>query len=168
MTSLQLEAITKHGRNLLAIFPNALERDPVKLCKALRQLENQAAKIGLRICNGPQYQEGEAERLADSLLGKVNKLLGNVHDYQPKTGAKCSCKRGQQRDNCPACEGTGFCIDFRAIRSRNPLVPIFINLDPRGDALKIQDEYVRAHNLTIHTDIGGYGIIAPEIGKDGN
>ncbi len=38
--------------------------------------------------------------------------------YQPKTGAKCSCKRGVQRDNCPACEGTGFCIDFAAIRAR--------------------------------------------------
>ncbi len=39
--------------------------------------------------------------------------------YQPKTGARCGCKRGQQRDNCPACEGTGFAIDFAAIRARN-------------------------------------------------
>jgi hypothetical protein len=37
--------------------------------------------------------------------------------YQPKTGAKCSCKRGQQRDNCPNCEGTGQVIDFVAIRA---------------------------------------------------
>ena len=36
--------------------------------------------------------------------------------YQPKTGAKCACRRGVQRDNCPACEGTGWVIDFRAIR----------------------------------------------------
>ena len=36
--------------------------------------------------------------------------------YQPKTGVPCSCRRGQQRDNCPACEGTGWQIDFRAIR----------------------------------------------------
>jgi hypothetical protein len=33
----------------------------------------------------------------------------------PKTGAKCGCKRGIQRDNCPNCEGTGLVIDFRAI-----------------------------------------------------
>jgi len=39
--------------------------------------------------------------------------------YQPKTGAKCSCKRGVQRDNCPNCEGTGMVIDFRAIRERS-------------------------------------------------
>lgn len=38
--------------------------------------------------------------------------------YQPNTGAKCSCKRGIQRDNCPNCEGTGWVIDFRAIRER--------------------------------------------------
>lgn len=36
---------------------------------------------------------------------------------QPKTGLPCSCKRGQERDNCPACEGTGWQIDFRAIRA---------------------------------------------------
>lgn len=32
--------------------------------------------------------------------------------YQPKTGAKCCCKRGIARDNCPKCEGTGLVIDF--------------------------------------------------------
>ena len=39
--------------------------------------------------------------------------------YQPKTGAKCYCKRGAERDNCPNCEGTGWIVDFRAIRERN-------------------------------------------------
>jgi hypothetical protein len=38
--------------------------------------------------------------------------------YQPKTGQRCTCKRGVQRDNCPACEGTGWRIDFQAIRDR--------------------------------------------------
>jgi len=38
--------------------------------------------------------------------------------YQPKTGTPCHCKRGQQRDNCPTCEGTGQRIDFAAIRAR--------------------------------------------------
>jgi hypothetical protein len=35
---------------------------------------------------------------------------------QPKTGEKCNCKRGTERDNCPDCEGTGMKIDFRKIR----------------------------------------------------
>lgn len=38
--------------------------------------------------------------------------------YQPKTGARCSCRPGQQRDNCPTCEGTGWVVDFAAIRAR--------------------------------------------------
>jgi hypothetical protein len=42
-----------------------------------------------------------------------------VSTYQPKTGAPCGCKPGQQRDNCPSCEGTGQRIDFAAIRCRN-------------------------------------------------
>jgi hypothetical protein len=36
--------------------------------------------------------------------------------FQPKTGAKCGCNRGIQRDNCPNCEGTGWVIDFKRIR----------------------------------------------------
>ena len=40
-------------------------------------------------------------------------------EYQPKTGVRCTCKRGVQRDNCPECEGTGWRIDFAAIRARS-------------------------------------------------
>ncbi len=36
--------------------------------------------------------------------------------YQPKTGQKCGCRRGIERDNCPTCEGTGWVIDFAKIR----------------------------------------------------
>lgn len=39
--------------------------------------------------------------------------------WQPKTGAKCGCRRGVQRDNCSNCEGTGYVIDFKRIRERN-------------------------------------------------
>ena len=39
-------------------------------------------------------------------------------EYQPKTGEACGCRPGNQRDNCPTCEGTGQKIDFAAIRSR--------------------------------------------------
>jgi hypothetical protein len=48
--------------------------------------------------------------------------------YQPKTGNKCGCKRGIERDNCPACEGTGMQIDFKAGR-KMPLVSEVLNFD---------------------------------------
>ena len=44
--------------------------------------------------------------------------------YQPKTGKACGCKRGVERDNCSTCEGTGMCIDFKAIRDRKPMIEI--------------------------------------------
>jgi hypothetical protein len=44
-----------------------------------------------------------------------------------------------------------------------PDVPIFINMDPRGYALKIDDGYVRDNNIDIPRDWGGYGLIAPDL-----
>lgn len=44
-------------------------------------------------------------------------------------------------------------------------IPVFVNGDARGYALKINDGYVREHNLEIHKDWGGYGILAPDFNK---
>lgn len=49
----------------------------------------------------------------------------------------------------------------------NRLEGFFINTDPRGNALKIKDNYFRQggkyEHLEIYKDWGGYGILAPEI-----
>ena len=45
---------------------------------------------------------------------------------------------------------------------------IKINLDPRGYALKIDSDYMKDHELKLSRDWGGYGILAPEIDKDGS
>jgi len=47
----------------------------------------------------------------------VNRHVAGV-GYQPTTGQRCGCKPGVNRDNCPACEGTGWRIDFARIRAR--------------------------------------------------
>jgi hypothetical protein len=39
---------------------------------------------------------------------------------------------------------------------------IFINYDARGYALKIRSSYISENKLNIHTDGGGYGILAPD------
>lgn len=41
-------------------------------------------------------------------------------------------------------------------------IPVYVNGDARGYALKIKNEYVHFHNLTIYKDWGGYGILAPD------
>lgn len=113
---------------LLAIYRDATERDPVKLCKAMRKLEAQGHAIALRLCNGPEFPGGEdaVDRRCEVILAKVHAILGS-------TGPR-----------------------------------VFLNRDPRGYALKIHDRYVTEAGIPIHRDWGGYGIIAPEIGKDGN
>ena len=50
----------------------------------------------------------------------------------------------------------------RLLNFRAQGIPVIVNGDPRGYALKIDDEYVREHNLDIHRDWGGYGILAPD------
>ncbi len=41
-------------------------------------------------------------------------------------------------------------------------IPVFLNGDPRGYALKIDPDTMSAHDLDLHKDWGGYGIICPE------
>jgi len=36
-------------------------------------------------------------------------------------------------------------------------------MDPRGYALKLDDEWTRANAPHIHRDWGGYGILAPDL-----
>lgn len=126
----QYNQIEAHGKNLLAIFPRATERDPVALCKKLRRLESKASRITTDYCNG-DFDAGEnGEKLdaaLDAILAKVNAIL----------------------------ENTG----------KNP-VPVFINRDPRGYALKIREIWMRNYSGNLHRDWGEYGIIAPEITGD--
>lgn len=41
-------------------------------------------------------------------------------------------------------------------------IPVFLNLDARGYALKIEDDWMRAKGCKLFSDWGGYGIIAPD------
>lgn len=54
----------------------------------------------------------------------------------------------------------------KLLRYKSAGVPVILNGDPRGYALKIDDAYVREHNLDIYRDWGGYGILAPDLRED--
>lgn len=151
----QNEQINTHGKNLLAIFPRAAESDPVKLCKKLRRLEAKARRICTDYCNG-EFDAGEnGEKLdaaLDAILANVNAILGNNPEDLPSA------------------------------------VPVFVNRDPRGYALKIEDAWMIERReqwdrqiakqgkkaigpsywalLRFHRDLGGDGILSPEITGD--
>jgi hypothetical protein len=46
-------------------------------------------------------------------------------------------------------------------------IPVFINRDPRGYTLKIDDKYMKENNVKLYQDWGGYGIIAPDFSMRG-
>jgi hypothetical protein len=70
--------IESHGRKLLAIYPDAMETDPVKLCKRLRVLEGKGHRFGLQLCNGPEFSsEEESDNVSFRILNAVRCLLGD-------------------------------------------------------------------------------------------
>lgn len=40
--------------------------------------------------------------------------------------------------------------------------PVIFNSDPRGYTLKLDDEWIIDEEISIHRDMGGYGILAPD------
>lgn len=70
--------IEKHGRDLLKIYPEAKEQDPVKLCKKLHRIENAAHQYATEYCNGvniPETEDGQ-EAKAQGFKDKAQALLG--------------------------------------------------------------------------------------------
>jgi hypothetical protein len=72
--------IKTHGLNLLEIFPNAIEQDPIKLCKKLHRIERKAHRRATDYCNGT-YQDNEdgtqMELDDQKQINSINKILSN-------------------------------------------------------------------------------------------
>jgi hypothetical protein len=69
------EAIVRHGQTLLDAFPNAVERDPVALCKKLRRIETAMAGVSVKYCNGVARAK-KMDCASNLALMRVEKLLG--------------------------------------------------------------------------------------------
>jgi hypothetical protein len=44
-------------------------------------------------------------------------------------------------------------------------IPVFNNGDSRGYALKIEPDWIHSHKASLFTDMGGYGILAPDFSE---
>lgn len=131
-----LAAITRHGQSLIAAFPNATERNPDTLARKLRRIETKVYAPILQACNGPEISEDEVNAACDKARAGVRKLLGLTAEQAASGGL------------------------------------LVINHDPRGYALKLREDWTQTHNANaritsstfpIHTDWGGYGILAPDL-----
>jgi hypothetical protein len=134
-----MKQIEKHGANLNAIFNTGL--DNVKLCKKLFRLERQAHHATTCLCNTNTLDRLELTR-DEERSGRYPKQA--TEEEQDIFFEKILAKVDKL-------------LNFKAQG-----IPVFINHDPRGYALKIKSEYVKEHNLRIEQDWGGFGIIAPE------
>lgn len=130
----QWRQVERHGRALLYAFRGAVEKDPVLLCKDLRRVENRITPTLVRNCNEGVPEE-ELDKATNRTVVYVMGILG------------ISKRRAKE-------------------------IGLFVNRDPRGYALKLDSEWTRDHNnslyprklgqYAIHTDMGGYGILAPD------
>lgn len=133
MQTKTLVAVTRHGQTLLRAFPNATEQDPVNLCRKLRRIETAISNWTVKNCN-EGVPDAVLDAETDKAEAKVRALLGITEQQASETG-------------------------------------LFVNRDPRGYALKLDDAWVKGYNSTqyregglpLHTDFGGYGILAPDL-----
>ena len=51
---------------------------------------------------------------------------------------------------------------------RKQNIPVFLNGDPRGYTIKVEDDYVKKvrDKTNLYSDMGGFGIICPELTGD--
>ena len=122
------------------------------------------------------------ERRAKSLdahygfLERFSEFLGNKQDGKKLSLYLLKVEYSAHREAERYCNGEitaeqweGFVSDITdgVTKKFGVAVPgFFVNGDPRGYALKIDDEAVRSHYPTeigFHRDMGGYGILSPEI-----
>lgn len=78
MNAKTLEAVKRHGEQLLAIFPQATERDSVALCKKLRRVETAAHKWALECCNWRDPSEEEQEANESKIFARLKRILGTT------------------------------------------------------------------------------------------
>lgn len=137
MNAKTLEAVRKHGESLLAAFPNCTEKDPVALCKKLRRIETSLTKPLTDYCNGDFDAGPDGEKL-DAITDKALKRVNDLIGEPMRWFSNC------------------------------PVEIVFVNRDPRGYALKIDNTWVheyRKDGASFYTDMGGYGILAPDLNR---
>jgi len=97
----------------------------------------------IELCKALRRYELKATRLTIAMCNGVDSATQTAHEAE------------LDRIHDKVCQLLGverFCKD------------IFINRDPRGYALKLNDEFAR--DKRIHKDWGGYGILAPDYSEN--
>lgn len=94
------EQIENHGNNLLAIFPNAKEQDPVKLSKKLLRLENKAHILTTDECNTGESHYAELCKILTSVRNLLqHEFTGEIFVNGDARGYALKIKDDYIREN---------------------------------------------------------------------
>ena len=126
--------IERHGANLNSIFNTKF--DNITLCRKLFRLERKAHRATTCLCNTNTLH-----------LMVLNRWTG--YDVEQAS------EEQQEKFFSDILNKVDKLLKFKAAN-----VPVFINYDPRGYALKIKSKFIKGKQLM--TDFGGYGILAPD------
>ena len=75
---MKTEQIHKHGTDLIALFPNAIETDPNKFYHRLRLIEKKAERHSEQLCSSEYYcNHVDHEAIHDRLTDRLHKLCGS-------------------------------------------------------------------------------------------
>ena len=98
----------------------------------------------------------------DKLARKIHSLELKAHklatDY-------CNGENGVDSENWEELSDAILAKVDKVLNFKRQGIPVFVNGDARGYALKIDDNFMRGYlskGGRLHTDWGGYGILAPE------
>lgn len=69
--------IENHGQALIALFPNAIHREPVKISKALMRVETSLKRPIEDACNG-RITGDELETILARTMKRIEKMLGTT------------------------------------------------------------------------------------------
>jgi hypothetical protein len=126
--------MTKEQRKAEAILRHVFQ---------LQRIFPAAANIGAR---GPK-----------TLYARLHRIEAEAHHFAERECNEQLPEGASERKTASILKRLDALLGFKALG-----IPVFVNGDPRGYALKIDDAYVKAHNLEIHRDWGGYGILCPD------
>jgi hypothetical protein len=127
--------------------PSKLQRWHDRLDRHYKTLERLAAHVGLKNADG--------KKLSVALLKLENQMRKATTDY-----ANGDIDQSQL-------DKIEFEVTGKVFKLFGKLPGFFVNMDPRGYALKIDDKFMpRYEKVGLERDWGGYGILSPEISKE--
>ena len=95
------------------------------------------------------------------LCRKLRRIESMAHKLMENqcNGDTIATDEQQQKEEQEFLNSVNELLDFRKQK-----IPVFLNGDPRGYILKIEDDFCK--DKKIHRDMGGYGIIAPDLSEE--